>query len=340
MLMAAALRETGYAVELWSEAIHPQYVSDAQPVAMLHETALASPHDVLIYHHRLTWPMGEHLLTVSKNRLILRHYGSPPKEAYAPYSSIHMHAAESSACSIQRILALKEIRVLGVSPFVCENSASPAGRECEALPSFHRTEELYHAPLDEAMASRYGGYRNIVLAGTVLPYRGHARAIRAFAEYRRHFQPDSQLILAGRVPSGLDGYVRVLNHLAGSLGVREKVHFTGALNASQAKALYKSAAVFLCASEYEGFSESLLEAMRLEVPIVALAGTSVSETVGYGSVLDEWDEFVFASHMARLIEESDLARRSIDKGRRRYFNNFYPAVLSRALDRIAQKWMS
>ena len=80
------------------------------------------------------------------------------------------------------------------------------------------------------------------------------------------------------------------------------------------KALYKSAAVCLCTSEYEGFPVALLDAMRMEVPIVALAGTSVSETAGYGSVLDEWDEFVFASHIARLMEEKRPLR-EIDRER-------------------------
>ena len=304
------------------------------------EEALTSPQDVLIYHHRTAWPQGEHLLAVSKNRLILRYYGTPPKEAFAPYSSFHTRACESSANSIQRILELEGIHVLGVSQFVCEESAIPAATECEALPPLHRTEELHCAPLDDRITSQYDGCRNIILAGSILPYRGHTRAIRAFAEYQRHFHSDSQLLFAGRVPAGLDSYIRELNHLAANLGVRQNVHFTGALNASEMKALYKSAAVCLCTSEYESFPVALLEAMRMEVPIVALAGTSVSGTVGYGSVLDEWDEFVFASHIARLMEESDLSARSIYKGRRRYFDHFCPAVLSHSLDRIAEKWMS
>lgn len=339
LLMCAALRERGCAVELWSEAIHPQFAADAQLAGRMREEALTSPRDVLIYHHRMAWPQGEHLLAVSKNRLILRYYGTPPKEAFAPYSSLHTRACESSGNSLRRILKLKGICVLGISQFVCEESAVQAATECEALPPLHRTEELHCAPLDDRITSRYG-CRSIILAGSILPYRGHTRAIRAFAEYQRHFHSDTQLLFSGRMPAGLDSYVREMNHLAASLGVGEKVQFTGALNAPEMKALYKSAAVCLCTSEYEGFPVALLDAMRMEVPIVALAGTSVSETAGYGSVLDEWDEFVFASHIARLMEESDLCARSIEKGRRRYFHHFCPEVLSHSLDRIAEKWMS
>ena len=340
LLMSAALREIGYTVELWSEVIHPQYAPVAQPVQRMRKESLASRRDVLIYHHSTTWLPGEHLLTESKNRLILRYYGNPPKEAFVPYSSLHARACESSADSLRRILNMKEVTVLGVSPFVCEESTVAGATGCETLAPLHRTEELQRAPLDDAMMSRYSDCPNILLAGSIVPHRGHARAIRVLAEYRRHFQPDAKVIFAGRVPTGLDSYVRDLNYLADVLGVREGVQFTGALNASQMKALYKSSAAFLLSSEYEGFSVPLLEAMRMEVPIVAMAGTSVTGTLGYSNVLDEWNDFVFASHIARLVEESDLSKRSIDKGSRRYFSQFCPEVLGRSLDRIVKHWIS
>jgi glycosyltransferase involved in cell wall biosynthesis len=182
---------------------------------------------------------------------------------------------------------------------------------------------------DMSTVQQYSGdVVNLLFVGGIKPNKGHTRAIRAFAAYHAHFNHRSRLIFAGGIDGRLDGYVQDLRRLAASLDVEEHVLFTGSVTGSQLKTLYTIADVFLCTSEHEGFCVPLVEAMYFRTPIVAWGVTAVSETLGNcGILLEEWDEHLFASQIAKVIEDSELAVRLGDLGRERYQSVFAPVVL-------------
>jgi len=133
----------------------------------------------------------------------------------------------------------------------------------------------------------------------------------------------------------LDSYVQDLRRLAASFGIAEHVIFTGSVTGGQLKTLYTAADVFLCTSEHEGFCVPLLEAMYFRTPIVAWGVTAVPETLGdCGFLLEHWDESLFASHIAKLVEDSDLAARFGDLGRKRYQSMFASEVLRRKMREV------
>jgi glycosyltransferase involved in cell wall biosynthesis len=189
---------------------------------------------------------------------------------------------------------------------------------------------------DFATLFRYSGATvNILFVGGVKPNKGHARAIRVFAEYHQNFNHRSRLIFAGGIDELMGGYVSGLKALASQLGVADHVIFTGAVTGSQIKSLYVSADVFLCTSEHEGFCVPLVEAMYFRVPIVAWGVTAVPETMGECSfVLEDWNEPVFAAHIDRLVQDDQTAERLGTVGRRRYQMAFAPGALRQKLDGI------
>jgi glycosyltransferase involved in cell wall biosynthesis len=100
-----------------------------------------------------------------------------------------------------------------------------------------------------------------------LSRKGHLPFVRAAA-----LLPETPFVLAGRWP---DGAIDVLRREAGS-----NVTFTGYLDDPELDALFRRAAVYVQASEHEGFGLSLAEAMLARcVPVVTPAG-ALPEVVG------------------------------------------------------------
>lgn len=232
---------------------------------------------------------------------------------------------------------------MGDSTYNCQDliemGADP--HNCRVLAPFHLTEELGREMFDFATLSQYSGATaNILFVGGVKPNKGHARAIRVFAEYHHHFNDRSRLIFAGSMDERLNAYVNELKILASQLGVANHVTFTGRVSEAQIKSLYVSADVFLCTSEHEGFCVPLVESMYFRVPIVAWGVTAVPETMGdCGFVQEEWDESAFAEHIDRIMEIDQTAESLGTLGRKRYQEAFAPKVLRRKLNEIVAEMM-
>jgi glycosyltransferase involved in cell wall biosynthesis len=72
--------------------------------------------------------------------------------------------------------------------------------------------------------------------------------------------------------------------------------------------------------------------MYFRVPIVAWGKAAVPETIGgCGFVLEHWDEMQCASYISELVNDTDLATRFGDLGRKRYEEVFSRGVLRRKL---------
>ncbi len=336
--MRAALSESGYSVKVFAEGIDSAHADVAKPLSSAPDEIWQSPEDILIYHHSVGWPAGEKILFNARNRIILRYHNITPARFFAPYSPAHVQACEAGVESTKRIAQIPTALILGDSTFNCEDfmALGIAPEDCRVLAPFHLAEELGREQFDMSTVQQYSGdVVNILFVGGIKPNKGHARAIRVFAAYRRHFNERSRLIFAGGMDERLDSYVQDLRRLAASLGIAEHVIFTGSVTGGQLRTLYTAADVFLCTSEHEGFCVPLLEAMYFRTPIVAWGVTAVPETLGdCGFLLENWDEFLFASHIARLVEDSELAVRFGDLGRKRYQSMFAPEALRRKMREV------
>ena len=90
------------------------------------------------------------------------------------------------------------------------------------------------------------------------------------------------------------------------------------MSQAQLVAYYRAATVYLSLSEHEGFGVPLLEAMHLGVPVVALEGSAVGETVGRGGILLPKKDLPLAAEACALVRERpELRARLVAAGRAR-----------------------
>lgn len=150
----------------------------------------------------------------------------------------------------------------------------------------------------------------------VAPHKCQHDVVRALAAYRRLYDPDARLHLVGAAGSG--AYVSMLERYIAALGLGGAVTVTGSISATALKSYYRSADVFVCLSEHEGFCVPVIEAMRLSVPVVAFASTALPETVaGAGVLLKAKDPVTVAAAVARVLTDDPLRAQLVAAGVRR-----------------------
>jgi L-malate glycosyltransferase len=170
------------------------------------------------------------------------------------------------------------------------------------------------------------GNGNLVV-GTVAhfsPEKGHATLLRAVAGLNSHFTNVTYLLVG-------DGELRgSLGEMSQSLGIADRVHFTGFR--SDCEALTKQFDIFCLPSRSEGLSSAILTAMANRLPVVATKVGGIPELVldGQTGLLVQPDQpEQLASALSHLLDSADLRRRFGREGRRRIEERF---TLSRKLD--------
>lgn len=126
--------------------------------------------------------------------------------------------------------------------------------------------------------AKSGGGADWLFVGRLSPNKCQHEVVKAFALYRRCFDPRARLWLVGG--SSSPRYVSVLERFVAAMDLGGAVTLTGSVSQAALVSYYRGADVFVCLSQHEGFCVPLLEAMWHRVPVVALGTSAVPETLG------------------------------------------------------------
>ncbi len=163
-------------------------------------------------------------------------------------------------------------------------------------------------PVDIGQIEPYEGVREkrVVAVGRLEPQKNHSLLLRAFSRFAgEHPEYILELYGQGEQRERLIG-------LAKELGIEEKVSFCGF--SSRVREDIRKAAMFVLSSDYEGISNSMLEAMALGVPVIATdcpiggSHTYIKDGVN-GILVPVGEEEPMVRAMCRLAEDDGLGRR-------------------------------
>ncbi len=118
----------------------------------------------------------------------------------------------------------------------------------------------------------------VITVCRLFPAKGPSELIRAVAVVHET-RPDVRLLVVGREFE--PGYLATLKQLAADLGIADRVVFTG--QRPDVPALMAAADIFAMPSRFEPFGLVYLEAMSMELPVVALDSGGTPEVVESGS---------------------------------------------------------
>jgi len=155
--------------------------------------------------------------------------------------------------------------------------------------------------------------KRVVAAGRIGPPKNHEMLIRAFARFSEEF-PDYTLELYGKGVQEAE-----LKELASRLGIVQKVFFRGFSSRVQEK--IRKAAMYVLSSDYEGVSNSLLEAMSIGIPVIAtdcpIGGCRTYVKDGQnGLLVPVGGTEALAEAMIKIAKDPELAARLGREGRK------------------------
>ncbi|MEO6121624.1 MAG: glycosyltransferase family 4 protein [Acidimicrobiales bacterium] len=164
--------------------------------------------------------------------------------------------------------------------------------------------------------ARSKGGADWLFVGRVAPHKCQQDVVRAFAVYRRLYDPAARLHLVGGV--GSHAYATSVERFAHGLGLGHAVELAGSVSQRALRAYYQAADVFVGLSEHEGFCVPVIEAMSSGVPVVVYGAAALPETVGDAAILlAVKDPFTVAAAVSRVLGDPSLVATLAAAGRRR-----------------------
>lgn len=109
----------------------------------------------------------------------------------------------------------------------------------------------------------------------LVPQKDHETLLQAFAETKKECRSPVRLTLVGDGP--LRGYLETLSR---ELEIENDVDFLGELSREEAFTALGTFDLFAIASKYEGFGNSIMEALAAEKPVVATSAVALVEVLG------------------------------------------------------------
>lgn len=323
----------GAECEVFAEHVHPALEGRARRHLDYGRRVPARPDDVLVYHVAIGSAVADFVLG-RRQRLVVNHHNITPPELYERWEP-----AAAYGCSWGRaqLPALAARAVLGVADSAYnEGELQEAGCRATATAPILVDLGTLTADVDEAALAglerdRPGGGADWLFVGRVSPNKCQHDVVKAFAAYRRLYDPRARLHLVGG--SSSPAYSSALEGYAAALGLAAAVRLTGPVSAGRLAAHYRAADVLVCLSEHEGFCIPLLEAMAHRVPVVAFASTAVPGTLAdAGILLPSKQPATVAAAVHRVVSDAGLRQALVAAGVRR--------LADFTLERTRARWIA
>jgi glycosyltransferase involved in cell wall biosynthesis len=137
----------------------------------------------------------------------------------------------------------------------------------------------------------------LLAAGRLVPWKRFDLPMRFLRDV-----PGAHLVIAGSGPLEED-----LRTLSRTLGLQSRVTFTGTLSHESMMLHLRASDLLLLPSTYEGFSHLLLEAMRMEAPVLASDAGGNTEVVGdSGRIVPADSPEDFGAALVELCRDREL----------------------------------
>lgn len=163
-------------------------------------------------------------------------------------------------------------------------------------------------PICEEKLETYTGERSkrFVVVGRLEPQKNHKLLLEAFAEVAAKYK-DYDLYLYGK-----GSLEQELKERCANLGIADRVHFEGFC--SDVHKQIVDAAAYVLSSDYEGISNSLLEAMAMGIPVIStdcpIGGSRMLiENEKNGLLIPVGDRQALTDAMKYIIEHAEAAEK-------------------------------
>jgi glycosyltransferase involved in cell wall biosynthesis len=190
------------------------------------------------------------------------------------------------------------------------------------------TEAPSHPVLDEILDD---GLVNFLFVGRIAPNKAIEDHIRLAEQYKRYIDAYYRFIFVGRYDVVPRYYAAVRALLSEYKMLEDRFIFTGPVPDAELAAYYRSASVYVSLSEHEGFCAPLVEAMAMDVPVLAYSAAAVPDTLGGAGIQFAPKDLELAAELLGMLAFEESPREEVLAGQRRRLNSFSDVVIKTRL---------
>ncbi len=318
--MRAVLRRQGHESEIYALTIDEDLGGDVLPWSA-DDTRDA---DLTIYHFALPSPLSAPFARLSKGRVLVYH-NITPAHFFAPFDAGVFRLARAGREELATLAGVPDL-ALGVSEFNRRELESMGFAPTGVLPLAVDLERLTNAPDRPAVRTMLtDDWANILFVGRVVPNKKIEDHILLAEHYKRYVDARYRFIFVGRQDVCPRYYAMIRGLIDRFQMLPERFVFTGPLPDEELAAVYRASHAYLSLSEHEGFCAPLVEAMAMDVPVVAYEAGAVPETLGGAGLLFSPKDFESAAELLGQVIYDESLRARVIEGQRARAAHFAPA---------------
>ena len=324
--MRDAFRAWGHEADVYGLQLDEDLEGDGRPFA---QWRAGGPDDVVILHYALPSPLSAALESHRGRRVLLHHNITPPEFFVG-------HDPE-----LARICAIGQREFRRLAPHVDLGLADSEfnRRELEeagfartgVLPIYLDFGRYRERPNPVLRRMLDDGRTNLLFVGRVTPNKRQEDLVRLASYWRRFISPDVRLLLVGKLPRRRSYYDALQSFFYEEGFTPAEVVFTGHVDHAELLACYAEADVFISMSAHEGFGVPLVEAMLMDVPVLAYRAGAVPDTLGGAGVQFAEKRVDEVAEMARRLATDAALRDAVLAGQRARLQAFAPETVEAAL---------
>jgi len=302
------LREKGYRSDIFTRYFDPRIARERLDYREYKK--FSSPDNIVIFHFSIGSPVSKMFFRVPDRKIMIYH-NITPHEFFVDSHRILARECYKGRLEIKLFVDKVDL-ALGDSEFNRQELEALGYSKTGVLPILMDFSK-FDGKGDSVTRSLFAdGKTTILFVGRLIPNKKFEDAIKTYYFYKKYFNPNSRLILAGDC-RGMERYFSSLLELAGRLSLSD-VHFAGHIEFSELLTFFDLADIYLCLSEHEGFGVPILEAFYKRIPVLGYRAGAVEETMnGGGMLLLEKDFFRVAALIDAVTKNIDL-RQALIRG--------------------------
>jgi glycosyltransferase involved in cell wall biosynthesis len=323
------LRAMGHESELFALSIDDDLRHDVRPFS----DPASRRADVTIFHFALPSPMSEAFAALPHGR-VLQYHNVTPARFFAPYAPSLFRLASIARAELASLAPATDL-ALGDSAYNRQELDELGFTHTGVMPIAVDTDRLTHAPrqpvLEEILDD---GLVNFLFVGRIAPNKKIEDHIRLAEQYKRYVDAYYRFIFVGRYDVVPQYYASIRALLAQYEMLDDRFIFTGPVPDAELAAYYRASSVYVSLSEHEGFCVPLLEAMAMDVPVLAYSEAAVPDTLGGAGIQFAPKDLEYAAELLGMLAFDESPREQVIAGQRRRLQDFGDPVIRRQLTSV------
>jgi len=320
------LKSIGHDSELYALTMDEELRGDVLPFA----DGGAKAGDVTIFHYALPSPMSAAFAALPHGR-VLQYHNVTPARFFAEYDPALFRLASLAREELAELADATDLG-LGDSEYNRHELDELGFANTGVMPIAVDTARLTNAPphpvLDEVLDDRFV---NFLFVGRIAPNKKIEDHIKLAEQYKRYIDAYYRFIFVGRYDVVPRYYSAIRALMDEYKLLPERFIFTGQVSDGELAAYYRASSVYISLSEHEGFCVPLLEAMAMDVPVLAYSAAAVPDTLGGAGVQFAPKDLEYAAELLGMLAFEDHPREEVLAGQRRRLNDFSDTVIRQRL---------